>query len=87
MSVDIGHQFNIATNFLDPSVTAQHELLPLKGEKKQIQISSILDRVPKSSAFFKCLTWFHLVGEPSFEKWVVIHHQAGIAHMGFIYSR
>lgn len=56
MSVDIGHQFNIATNFLDPSVTAQHELLPLKGEKKQIQISSILDRVPKSSAFFKCLT-------------------------------
>lgn len=37
MSVDIGHQFNIATNFLDPSVTAQHELLPLKGEKNKFR--------------------------------------------------
>lgn len=37
MSLDTGHQFNIAANLLDPSVTAQHELLPLKGERKKFR--------------------------------------------------
>lgn len=82
---DIGHQFTTAANFLDPSVTALHKLLPLKGEKT-IQISSVLDRVLNLQFFSRASCDSIWLEKPSFEKWVVIHHQAGIAH-GFIYSR
>lgn len=49
MSLDIGHQFTTAANFLDPSSCPTQTITP-QG-KKQIQISSVLDRVPKSSVF------------------------------------